>query len=163
MPSWGKIFLGTTIGAGIAGAVAYAMRLKRMGTQLESVASAKIHSIKLDGITIRIDVQMKNPTASSVKLKFPFVKILFKDKVIGSSKVINKDITIPAYGEAKIEGVMITMPLTGLASLGGGLYNLLVKKQPAPILVKTITTIDLGWKKFPYEKIDDNTLKPKTA
>src|SRR4051812_21833105 len=110
MPSWGKILLGTTIGAGIAGAVAYAMLLKRMGTQLESVATAKIHSIKLDGITIRIDVQMKNPTASSVKLKFPFVKILFKDKIIGSSKVINKDITIPAYGEAKIDGVMITMP-----------------------------------------------------
>jgi hypothetical protein len=163
MPSWGKIFIGTTIGAGIAGAVAYALRLKRTSAQLESVAAAKIHSVKLNGVTIRIDVQLKNPSATSLKIKFPFVKILFQDKVIGTSKVINKDIIIPAYGEAKIDGIMITLPLTGLASLGGGLYNLLVKKQPAKIFVKTITTIDLGWKKFPYEKTDDNTLKPKAA
>jgi hypothetical protein len=163
MPTWGKIFLGTTLVAGIGGAVAYALRLKRTGTQLESVAAAKIHSIKLDGLTIRIDVQLKNPSSTSLKIKFPFVKILFQDKVIGTSKVINKDITIPAYGEAKIDGIMITVPLTGLASIGGGLYNLLVKKQPAKIFVKTITTIDLGWQKFPYEKTDDNTLKPKTA
>src|SRR6476620_10039931 len=119
MPSWGKIFLGTTLVAGIGGAVAYALRLKRTGTQLESIAAAKIHSIKLDGLTVRIDVQLKNPSSTSLKIKFPFVKILFQDKVIGTSKVINKDITIPAYGEAKIDGIMITVPLTGLASLGG--------------------------------------------
>jgi hypothetical protein len=163
MLNWGKIIFGTTIGAGIAGAVAYAMRLKRTSAELESIASAKIHALKLDGLTVRIDVQLKNPSSSSLKIKFPFVKIIYANKVIGSSKVINKDITIPAYGEAKIDGIMITMPITGLVSLGGGFYNLLVKKQPAKIFVKTITTIDLGWKKFPYEKTEDNTLKPKAA
>ena len=156
-----NILIGTTITAGVIGVVAYGRSLMRTSAQLESVATANIHSLKLDGLTVRIDVQLKNPTETSLKIKFPFIKVLFNDKVIGTSKVINKDITIPKNGEAKISAIMINMPATGLLSLGGGIFNLLTKKQPAPIFVKTITTIDLGWKKIPYEKTDNNTLKPK--
>ncbi len=161
MANWKNIVLGTGIGAGVIGLITYVTRLKRTSVELESVAKASIHSLKLDGLTIRIDVQLKNPTTSSFKIKFPFVKVLFKDKTIGSSQAVNKDITIPPYGEAKIDAIMIKVPFTGLLSLGSGLMNLLAKKQPAPIFVKTITTLDLGWKKMPYEKTDDLTLKPK--
>lgn len=161
MANWKKIVVGTGIGAGVVGLIAYFTRLKRTSVELESVASAKIHSLKLDGLTVRIDVQMKNPTSSSFKIKFPFVKVLYKEKVIGTSQVINKDIQIPAYGEAQIDAIMIKIPLTGILSLGAGLYKLLVNKEPAPIFVKTITTIDLGWKQVPYEKTDDNTLNPQ--
>ena len=156
-----KILIGTTIGAGVIAIATYVSRLKRTSAQLESVATANIHSIKWDGLTIRIDVTLKNPTMSSLKIKYPFVKVLFKEKVIGTSKVMSQDITIPAHGEAKISGIMINLPATGLFSLGGGIFNLLINKQPAPIFVKTITTIDLGWKKIAYEKTDNNTLKPK--
>lgn len=158
MANWTKIIVGTGIGAGLVGLVAYVTRLKRTGAELESVASAKIHSLKMDGLTIRIDVQLKNPSSGSFKIKFPFVKLIYKDKTIGTSQVINKDIQIPAYGEAMIESIMIKVPLTGLFSLGAGLYKALMQKEPVPLFVKTITTIDLGWKKVPYEKTDDNTI-----
>jgi hypothetical protein len=161
MASLKKILIGTTIGAGVIALISYVSKLKRTSAQLESVATANIHSIKFDGLTVRIDVTLKNPTESSLKIKYPFVKILFDEKVIGTSKLFDKDITIPKHGEAKISGIMINVPATGLLSLGGGIFNLLVKKQDAPIFVKTITTIDLGWKKIPYEKTDNNTLKPK--
>lgn len=161
MANWKKILVGTGIGAGIVGIITYVTRLNRTSVQLESVSTAKIHSLKTDGLMIRVDVQLKNPTNSTFKLKFPFVKVLYKENTIGSSQVINKDIQIPAYGEAVIESIMIKIPLTGLLSLGAGMYKLLVNKEPAPIFVKTITTIDLGWKKLPYEKTDDITLKPK--
>jgi hypothetical protein len=162
MSNWIKIGIGTGIGAGVIGLITYFTRLKRTSVEMESVASAKIHTLKLDGLTVRIDVQMKNPTSSSFKIKFPFVKILYKDKTIGTSQVINKDIQIPAYGEAVISAIMVKIPMTGLLSLGGGIVKLLTKKQPVPIFVKTVTTIDLGWKKIPYEKTDDNTLNPQS-
>ncbi|MFL5763877.1 MAG: hypothetical protein ACJ77K_08055 [Bacteroidia bacterium] len=158
MANWKKIMVGTGIGAGLVGLFAYVSRLKRSGAELESVATAKIHSLKLDGLTIRIDVQLKNPTQGTFKIKFPFVKVIYKDKVIGSSQVINKDIQIPSFGEANIEAIMIKIPFTGIFSLGAGIYKSLTQKQPVPLFVKTITTIDLGWKKVPYEKTDDNTL-----
>lgn len=162
MANWIKIGIGTGIGAGVIGLITYFTRLKRTSVEMESVASAKIHTLKFDGLTVRIDVQMKNPTSSSFKIKFPFVKVLFKDKTIGTSQVINKDIQIPAYGEAVISAIMVKIPMTGLLSLGGGIVKLLTKKQPVPIFVKTVTTIDLGWKKIPYEKTDDNTLNPES-
>ncbi len=159
--NWKKIGIVTGIGAGLTGLAIYFSRLKRASAELESVATAMIHSVKLDGLTIRVDVALKNPTGSSFSLKFPFVKILYQDKVVGTSQVINKDIKLPAYGEAKVEAIMIHIPVTGLFSIGSGLIKLLLQKQPAPIFVKTISTIDLGWKKIPYEKTDDNTLHPK--
>lgn len=161
MANWKKIIVGTGISAGIVGLVAYFSRLNRTSTELESVATAKLHSLKLDGLTIRIDVQLKNPTNSSFKIKFPFVKVLYKDKTIGTSQVINKDITIPAYSEAMVEAIMVKIPVTGLLSLGGGLFNVLTKKEAVNIAVKTISTIDLGWKQMPYEKTENSTLNPK--
>lgn len=161
MANWKKILVGTGIGAGVVGIIAYVSRLKRTSVQLETVSSAKIHSLKMDGLTVRVDVKLKNPTSGTFKIKFPFVKVLYKEKTVGSSQVINKDIQIPAYGEAVIEGIMIKIPFTGLLSVGAGLYKLLVNKEPAPIFVKTISTIDLGWKTIPYESTDDITLKPQ--
>ncbi len=160
MANWKTIGIVSGIGAGVFGLVAYVTRLKRANAQLESIATAKIHSLKLDGLTIRVDVELKNPSRSSFNIKFPFVKILYKDKVVGTSQVIDKSIKIPAYGEANIEAIMIKIPVTSIFSIGAGLIKLLVQKQAAVVSVKTISTIDLGWKKLPYEKSDDMTLNP---
>lgn len=160
MANWKKIGIVSGIGAGVVGLITYVTRLNRAQAQLETVATAKIHSLKLDGLTIRVDVQLKNPSRSSFIIKFPFVKIVYKDKVIGTSQVIDKNIQIPAFGEANIESIMIKIPVTSIFSIGAGLIKLLVQKEAAVISVKTISTIDLGWKKLPYEKSDDMTLHP---
>ncbi len=160
MANWKKIGIISGIGAGVVGLITYVTRLKRANAQLESITTAKIHSLKLDGLTIRVDVELKNPSRSSFNIKFPFVKLIYKDKVIGTSQVIDKDIKIPSNGEANIEAIMIKIPVTSIFSIGAGLIKLLVQKQAAVISVKTISTIDLGWKKLPYEKSDDMTLNP---
>ena len=160
MANWKKIGIISGIGAGVVGLITYVSRLNRAQAQLETVTIAKIHSLKLDGLTIRVDVQLKNPSRSSFNIKFPFVKIVYKDKVIGTSQVIDKNITIPAYGEANIESIMIKIPVTSMFSIGAGLIKLLVQKEEVIISVKTISTIDLGWKKLPYEKSDYMTLHP---
>ncbi len=160
MANWKKIGIISGIGAGVVGLITYVTRLKRANAQLESITTAKIHSLKLDGLTIRVDVELKNPSRSSFNIKFPFVKLIYKDKVIGTSQVIDKDIKIPSNGEARIEAIMIKIPVTSIFSIGAGLIKLLVQKQAAVISVKTISTIDLGWKKLPYEKSDHMTLNP---
>lgn len=160
MANWKKIGIVSGIGAGVVGLITYVARLNRAQAQLETVATAKIHSLKLDGLTIRVDVELKNPSRSAFNIKFPFVKLIYKDKVIGTSQVIDKNIKIPAYGEANIEAIMIKIPVTSIFSIGAGLIKLLVQKEAAVISVKTISTIDLGWKKLPYEKSDDMTLHP---
>ena len=158
MANWKKIFIGTGIGAGIVAAVGYVMRLKKTSAQLETVNKISIHSVTIDGITIRIDTTLKNPTGTKLKLKYPFVKLIYKDSTIGTSQSINKDIVLPANGEANITGIMIKVPLGGLFSAGVGIYKQYLNKEPIPITIKTISTIDLGWKKLPYESTAQKTL-----
>ena len=158
MANWKNILLGTGIGAGIIAAVSYALRLKTTSAQLESVSKINIHSVNLDGVTIRIDSVLKNPSKTALKLKYPFVKLLYKDSTIGTSQSVNKDITLPAFGEANITGLMIKVPIGGLLSAGVGIYKQFLNKEPIPMTIKTISTIDLGWKKLPYENTEQKVL-----
>ncbi len=155
-----NIFIGTTIGAGVVGLFAYIFTMKRMSDQLEATAKAMLHSIDLKGITLRVDVKLKNPVKSTLKIKYPFVKLLLKGNVIGTSQVIDKDISIPSNGEASINAIMINIPPMSLLNIGGGLLDLVRNNKPVDITVKTITTLDLGWKQIPYEKTDSSTIKP---
>lgn len=156
-----KIFVGTTIGAGAIWLAYYLFGKKKVGDKLNTVTSASVHSIKLTGLTLRIDVILKNPTEYGLRLKQPYVKVLFKDKVIGTSEIKNSIIEIPKYGVKSVEPIFITIPATGLLTLGDGLFKFLVKKEPATITTITTTSIQIGGKFISYEKPDVITLKPK--
>ncbi len=157
MSDVGKILIGGGIMAAIA---AYLLRLRRTSAELETVVSAKIHSISFSGLTIRVDVQLKNPTKGTMAIKFPFVKLIYKGSTIGSSQAINKDITIPSYGEVMIDSILISIPVLGLLSVAGDLIKAITgSPEGIKIQIVTISTIDLGWKTIPYEKLDEVVIK----
>lgn len=154
-----KILIATGIGGGLIAAANYFFRLKKTGDELESVSSIKIHKLDFSGLVIRVDVQLKNPTKTKLKIKFPFVKLIYKDVTIGTSQSVNRDIEIPAFGEAVVEKIMIKVPLRGIFSLSAGLIKSLSGGEQVKLNSKLITTLDLGWKKLPYEKIEELILK----
>jgi hypothetical protein len=161
MANWKKIGIISGIGAGVIGIVTYASKLTKASKNLESIVKANLHAIKLEGVTIRIDVQIKNPSSIGFKIKYPFVKVMYKESVVGTSQVIDKIISIPKNGEVNVKGIMITIPYTGLFSVGAGLMKALTMNDAAVITIKTISNVDLGWKKLPYEKLSDITLRAK--
>lgn len=158
METWKKITVGTIIGGGLIGGTIYMLRLNKMSVELESVPMVKIHKLDFSGLTLRVDVQLKNPTRTPFKIKFPFIKLVYKGTTVGSSQVVDKDIQIPAFGEVIIDKMMIKVPLMNIFSLSGGLIKAIQNKEPVKLDVKTLTTIDLGWKKVPYTKADTITL-----
>ena len=162
MASWKTIVAGTGIGATIIAAATYFSRLNKASKEIESVTTVRIHSLKLDGLTIRVDALIKNPTRTSITMKFPFVKLIYNDKTVGTSQTIDKDIVIPAYGEAHVDEILIKIPMLSLISVAAGLYKIISKSEPVNIFVRTISTIDLGWKKVAYEKTDNVTLHPQS-
>lgn len=156
---WKKLLIGLGVGTGAFAAINYFRKLSRASAELQSVSSMQVHKLDLSGLTLRVDVKLKNPTAASFKLKFPFVKLIYKDAVIGSSQAVNTDISLPAYGEAVINQIMINIPIVGMFSLGMGLFQSLSKGEAVKMNTQTLTSIDLGWKKIPYEKTEEITLK----
>lgn len=154
-----KAFTTAVLGAGAWAGWSYLKNLKTAGAELEVVPKATVHQLSWDGLTIRLDVLLKNPTKGSFQIKFPFVKLLYKDTVIGSSTPVNKDIKIPAFGQVMIDGIIVQVPMTGVFSLAFTLIKALVGGVAQTLTVRTLTTIDLGIVKLPYETKQEITIK----
>lgn len=157
-----KILLGTGIGAGVLYLLSNLLGKKKLGDRLDSITSASIHSLDLKGLTVRVDVVLKNPTEHSIRIKQPYVRVLAGDKLIGSSQVVDQVIEIKAYGATPLKDpIFIQVPLSGLLSAGKAFYQALSKNQPVTIGVDTLSSIDLGGRWIGYQKRDLIPLKPK--
>lgn len=159
MSALSKILATSIVGAGAFAGWAYVKNLKKAQAELEVVPKATIYQLSWDGLTIRLDVLLKNPTKGSFSIKFPFVKLLYKDTVIGSSQAIDKEIKIPAYGQVMIDKVLVQIPLTNVFSIAFTLIKTLISGGSEKITVRTLTTINLGIIKLPYENKQEVTVK----
>ena len=153
-----KIIAGTGIGAVVAAAV-WLFRLNRASVSMEVVPAIKLHKFDLTGLYIRIDLQLKNPTRSTFKIKYPFVKLSYQGTSVGSSQVVNQDITLPPFGEAQISAIMVRIPILNIFSSAGKLLSAVKNNETIQMDVTTISTIDIGVQKIPYTKTDTLTLK----
>jgi len=146
-------------GAGAAAAiygVTYLLKLNRLSNELETITKVAIHNVSLSsGIDLRIDVTLKNPSGGTVKVKQPFVKLMYGDKVLASSQVVNKDITIPKFSEASTEPIMLNIGFVSLATSVPQLYKSYRDTGQLTFTAKTVTTINNS---LPYSKSDNITL-----
>ena len=159
MSVFSKILATSVIGAGAFAGWSYVKNLKKAQAELEVVPKASINQLSWDGLTIRLDVLLKNPTKGSFSIKFPFVKLLYKDTTIGSSEAIDKEIKIPAYGQAMIDKILVQIPLTNVFSIAFTLVKALIAGGSETLTVRTLTTINLGIIKMPYENKQEITIK----
>lgn len=160
MNNWGKIAIGASVLLGGG----YLLRMSRTSANLEVEVNSQLLSLKLSGLTVRINAKLKNPTNGTLKIKYPFLKLLFKGETLGSSQAIDKDITIPKFGEANIEGIIIKIPLTGIFSIAMDLLKALKTNEGVKVNVKVLTTIYTSFSTLPYEMETEQILKaPKTT
>ncbi len=151
------------IGTGVVITGGYLLKMSRTSANIETEIKAKIHSLKLSGLTIRVDAKLKNPTDGTLKIKYPFVKLAYQNSTIGSSQVVNQNITIPSFGEANIEGVMINIPLTGIFSVAMDLLKSLKTGTGVKVMIKVVTTIYTTFSTIPYEYEVEQTLKADSS
>ncbi len=156
-----KILVTAGIGSVIAG-ILYAFRLKRTRAELETQAAVTVKKLDTKGLSLQIEITLKNPTRSTFKVKFPFVKVYYKDSLLGTSQVIDKDIDVPSFGQIKASNIIVQLPLSSLLAVGSGLTNLLSSGQPLVFKVETISTINLGVAQIPYTKENEFNLKLPT-
>lgn len=147
------------IGTGVVLTGGYLLKMGRTSANIETETKAKIHKFDLTGITVRVDAKIKNPTESSLRIKYPFVKLSYKGDTVGSSQVVNQDITIPKFGEANIEAIMINIPLLGIFSVAMDLLKSIKSGAGVKMGVKIITTIYTTFSSFPYEYEQEQILK----
>lgn len=154
------IVIGTAVGAGLVWVVSSLMSKKKVGDKLDTKVKAMVYSINFNGLTLRIDVTLINPTEGTLTIKQPYIKVLFRNKDIGTTQLENKQVEIPAYSPKQLDPIFLTIPATGLFSLGDGLLKLLLKKIPVQITTKIFTSIYIAGGFKSYEKNDVMNLNP---
>lgn len=152
------IVTGTLLAGGLVGIAAFLWKLRRIQINLEAIPTASIYKVSLSGVTIRVDVLLKNPTKGSFSIKFPFIKLKYKGQVIGSSQVTNKDIVIPAYGEVMIDRIMIDIPLTSAFSVISSLIKSIQSKDKISMTVTILSIAMSGGLSMPFNKDFELTL-----
>ena len=147
------------IGAGAVAAIyfggSYLLKLNRLSNELESETKVSIHTVNLSGIELTIKVKLKNPSGGSIKVKHPFVKMIYADKTVASSQVKDANIEIPKFSEVNLEPVRIKLGFLSLATTVPALIKEYRESGKLNLVVHTITTINDS---LPYTKIDNITL-----
>jgi hypothetical protein len=132
--------------------VSYFLRLNRFSQELETVTRASIRKITLQGIELQVDVTLKNPSGGSLRVKQPFVKMLYNDNTLVSSQMQNVNIEVPRFSEVKMEPIRLNIGFMTLATKVPALLKEYRDKGQISLVVKTITTIN---DKLPYTKTDN--------
>ena len=158
-----KIVIGTAFGAGVIFLLSSFLSKKKVGDKLDTKTKVMVHSLDLKGLTLRIDVTLINPTEGTLTIKQPYIKVFFNTKDIGTTQLENTKVEILPYSPKQLDPIYLTIPATGLFSLGDGLLSLLLKKKPAKITAIIYTSIYLPTGFKSYDKTETMDLKPKKA
>ena len=155
----GKVLTVSLVGGGLIAGYSYYVKMKKTQAGLEVIPNARVHEINWDGITIRIDLLLKNPTKGSFSIKLPFVKLIYKGATVGSSEAIDKDIKIPAFGQAKIEKILVNIPIISIFTVSTSILKAMQSGEQVMVTAAMMTTIDLGFIKLPFEESHEVILK----
>jgi hypothetical protein len=155
----GKVLTVTLVGGGLIAGYSYYLKMKKTQAELEVIPNASVHEINWNGITIRIDLLLKNPTKGSFSIKFPFVKLIYKGTMVGSSEVLDKEIKIPAFGQAKIDKILVQIPIMSIFTVSASILKAIQSGEQVAITATMMTTIDLGFAKIPFEESHEVILK----
>lgn len=147
------------IGVGTVAALAYGgsylLKLNRLSNELESETRVSIHEVSMSGITLTINVKLKNPSGGSLKVKHPFVKMIYGGKTITSSQIKDVNITVGKFSEVALQPIRLTLSFLSLATTVPALIRDYRNTGKLELTVNTITTIN---DKLPYSKTDNITL-----
>lgn len=156
------LVLGTAAGAGLLYWISTEiLPKKKVGDNLDTVTKVNVHSIKTNGVTLRVDVILKNPTEGSLTIKQPYIKLKYGTKDLGTSKIENKLVTIAPYSETPMDPIYFTIPLISLFAIGSALSKALKDPKGATITATIMSGIKLGSKYKSYSRTEDFHLKRK--
>jgi hypothetical protein len=97
-------------------------RAKETAADLTVETSGRIHKIDLSGITLAVDVRVKNPNRAAITFRHPFVKLIYQGKDLLSSELNQTLYPIASY-EEKPFTVYFKTTLLNISMMAASLYK----------------------------------------
>lgn len=143
------------IGAGavaLAFGVPYLLKVKRLSEELTTVTKVSVYKVRLDGIELEVKVTAKNPTGGSIRIKHPFVKMMFAKNTFATSQVKSQEIEIGKFTEVTFPSIFIDLLFISLATTVPDMLKNFRSTGKINVSIETITTIN---GKVPYTKTEE--------
>ncbi|MBI5539795.1 MAG: hypothetical protein HY951_07035 [Bacteroidia bacterium] len=98
--------------------------MKRVSDKIvTALSNPRVHKVDLKGIAIRTEINVSNPTKSTMKITKPVVTLTTNGKYITSTAPENKEFTINSLTDTKIDTIEIVVPWTILAGYIYGIFG----------------------------------------
>lgn len=134
-------------------------RLSRIGNNIVTEIKGRVFSIDITRIVLALDVLIKNPSNGRAMVQHPFIKISYRDSVIASSELVNKEIIIDPLSQTSINNIKIPVQYLSLGSLAGEMIKKLKdRKHPITLQVTVQTSAIVLGVKIPYTNTQDVTI-----
>lgn len=129
------------------------MNLNQLNKELEIQQAAQLWSVNLTGLTVRVDVVLKNPTPGQVSVKTPYITISYNGTPLASNDTISgTNHQIPPYGMVALDPIYITLKYLTLAVSAKKFYAQYMNTGRATVTVRALTRIN---EVFPVEQSID--------
>jgi len=154
MNIWTGIILGV-IGLGVYGL----SKLSHAGGHIVTQVNARIFKIDISKLTIAIDAIIKNPSHTEVTIQYPFIKVLYGDKVLASSDLKNQTIKILPYAQTTISNIQIPMSYLDMGSLAPEILKRIKDKtHKINLQIGIETQVSFAGGNIPYSSTQDVTI-----
>ncbi len=131
----------------------YLLRLNRASDTLVTRTTLKVNKVGLSGLELKAKVRLQNPNPISLSILFPFVNVTHNRTSIGSSKVKNETLQLPANGEKTFELTIQSVGwLSLIQTLGTGIVQQIRSGQK--VVLNLLTTVSSRVNGVPFEKKD---------
>lgn len=128
------------LGAGILVGTGFLFKMAATASNLETFYRLGGVTFDRNKIVLRLDVQVKNPTSTGLRIKYPYVRILSGETVLTTSQSQDEDIHIPAWGQVWIEDIVFEIDLLTAIVLATQITKLLTGKIAEIILKADVRT-----------------------
>lgn len=148
-------------GAAAVGAVLlgrYAYNTYKLSHDLQTDTQVNVYSVSLTGVTLQVDVTLKNPTAGTVNVKYPFIKLMYGSATLASSEPKDASYILPKFGQLKLPSIFIPVSFITLGLTAPALLLAYRQNQGIVLTMKTSTYVNST---LPVERTDNITIYSK--
>ncbi len=134
------------LGAGallLVGGGVQLLNLSQLNKELQIEQSAQLYKVRLTGLTVRIDILLKNPTPGQISVLTPNITLSYNGELLASSDNISGTAhVLRAYDTVALDPIFVTLDFLGLAFRAKSFWEQYQATGVATITVRALTRIN---------------------
>lgn len=147
------------VGLAVIAGTRYVSALDRAQTELSVIPKVLLHSANVKGVTMEIQLTVKNPTNATFSVQYPYFNVTYRGTPVVSSDPIDKKFPVKANGTSQVNGIYLTAEYGKLIWTGVELAKAISSGEKVTLQVETLSTVYTAAGQMPFKQTDELVLQ----